>query len=86
MKRNENIRATSHKIKANEKFLIFMADIDLILIWVPMQKSAPRIKTLLKSFNIPVISFPKLSVVPKNIAKTKNMTKSGVWGLEFPSL
>ena len=43
-----------------------------------MQKSAPRIKTLLKSFNIPVISFHKLSVVPKNIAKTKNMTKSGV--------
>lgn len=63
-----------------------MADIDLILIWVPMQKSAPRINALLKTFNKAVISFPKLSVVPINIAKTKNVIKSGVWGFEFPPL
>lgn len=63
-----------------------MADIDLMSIWVPIQKSAPRINALLKTFNKAVISFPKLSVVPINIAKTKNMIKSGVWGFEFPSL
>ena len=63
-----------------------MSDIDLILIWVPMQKSAPRINALLKIFKKAVISSPKLSVVPINIAKTKNVIKSGVWGFEFPPL
>ena len=65
---------------------MFIPDIDLILIWVPIQKSAPRINVLLTTFSKLVNSFPKLSVVPINIAKTKNKTKSGVWGFEFSSL